>query len=152
MKKKEVEKSVDRHIRICDNTLLEQIERIMEYSEFKSFSKVINEALFIALPKILERLEGKEEITIPKDEPRRISQSQATEEEFYGVVVRLLKEVVMNVVINKSILSSLFHAKEYDNRGLRIDNELFANGLMSDTPDYLEEFETEHLKKMRRFL
>ena len=60
MKKKEVEKSVDRHIRIADLELLEQIDKIMEYPGFKSFSKVINEALYIALPKILERLEGKE--------------------------------------------------------------------------------------------
>lgn len=65
-------------------------------------------------------------------------------------MIQLLKEMVMNVVINKSILSSLFHAKEYDNKGLRIDNEQFVNGLMSDTPDYLYEFETEHLKKMRQ--
>ena len=150
MKKKEAEKSVDRHIRICDLALLEQIDRIMQYPEFKSFSKVINEALYIALPKILERLEGKEEITLPKDEPRRIPQSRATEEEFYATVVRLLKEVVMNVVINKSILSSLFHAKEFDNKGLRIDNELFANGLMSDTPEFLEDFEMQQMKKLLR--
>ena len=150
MKKKEAEKSVDRHIRICDMTLLEQIDRIMQYPEFKSFSKVINEALYIALPKILERLEGKEEITLPKAEPRRIPQPRAAEEEFYAMVVRLLKEVVMNVVINKSILSSLFHAKEYDNRGLRIDNELFANGLMSDTPEFLEDFEMQQMKKLLR--
>ena len=56
----------------------------------------------------------------------------------------------MNVVINKSILSSLFHAKEYDNKGLRIDDEMFTNGLMSDTPDYLYDFEIESIKKMQR--
>lgn len=148
MKKKQEEKSVDRHIRISDITLLEQIDKIMQYPEFKSFSKVINEALFIALPKILECLEGKEKITLLPEEP--IPQSRATEEEFYGMVVRLLKEVVMNVVINKSILSSLFHAKEYDNKGLRLDNEIFANGLMSDTPDFLSDFEVDNIKKMRR--
>lgn len=40
----------------------------MEFPEFKSFSKVINEALYIALPKILERLQGREEITLPNVE------------------------------------------------------------------------------------
>ena len=151
MKRKEVEKSVDRHIRICDITLLEQIDKIMQYPKFKSFSKVINEALWIALPKILERLEGEEEITIPKaEEQRRPKQhSSLIDEEFYGVLVRLLREIVLNVVINKSILSSLFHGKCMEYKGCRIP-ELFEQGLMSDTPDYLEDFETEQLKKLQR--
>ncbi len=151
MKRKEVDKSVDRHIRIFDMTLLEQIDKIMQYAEFKSFSKVINEALFIALPKILERLEGNEEITIPKAEEQRRSKQQSNiiDEEFYGVLVRLLREIVLNVVINKSILSSLFHGKCMEYKGCRVP-ELFEQGLMSDTPDYLEDFETEQLKKLQR--
>ena len=40
--------------------------------------------------------------------------------------------------------------EEYDNRGLHIDNEEFLNGMMSDTPDYLHDFEVDCLKKMRR--
>lgn len=151
MKRKEVEKSMDRHIRICDITMLEQIDKIMQYPEFKSFSKVINEALWIALPKILERLEGKEEITIPKSEEQRRHKQQSSliDEEFYGVLVRLLREIVLNVVINKSILSSLFHGKCMEYSGCRV-SELFEQGLMSDTPDYLEDFETEQLKKLQR--
>lgn len=151
MKRKEVEKSVDRHIRIWDTILLEQIDKIMEYPEYKSFSKVINDALFIALPKILERLEGKEEITLPEvEEPRcPVRQSIIIDEEFYGVIVRLLMEIVLNVVINKSILSSLFNGKCMEYKGCRVP-KLFEQGLMSDTPDYLEQFELEQLKKMRK--
>ena len=151
MKRKEVEKSVDRHIRIWDTILLEQIDKIMEYPEYKSFSKVINDALFIALPKILERLEGKEEITLPEvEEPRcPVRQSIIIDEEFYGVIVRLLMEIVLNVVINKSILSSLFNGKCMEYKGCRVP-KLFEQGLMSDTPDNLEQFELEQLKKMRK--
>lgn len=151
MKRKEVEKSVDRHIRIWDTILLEQIDKIMEYPEYKSFSKVINDALFIALPKILERLEGKEEITLPEvEEPRcPVRQSIIIDEEFYGVIERLLMEIVLNVVINKSILSSLFNGKCMEYKGCRVP-KLFEQGLMSDTPDYLEQFELEQLKKMRK--
>ena len=150
MKRKEVEKSIHRHIRITDMEMLDMIDQIMEYPEFNSFNKVINEALWIALPKILDRLEGREEITLGDAEPHNVPQSQATEEEFYGVVVQLLKEIVMNVVINKSILSSIFHDLKQVNRVLDIDNELYENGLMSDTPDYLVDFETEMIKKMRQ--
>lgn len=150
MKRKEVEKSIHRHIRITDMEMLDMIDQIMEYPEFNSFNKVINEALWIALPQILDKLEGREEITLGESEPHNVPQSQATEEEFYGVVVQLLKEIVMNVVINKSLLSSIFHDLKQVNKVLDIDTELYENGLMSDTPDYLVDFETEMIKKMRQ--
>ena len=150
MKRKEVEKSIHRHIRITDMEMLDMIDQIMEYPEFNSFNKVINEALWIALPKILDRLEGREEITLGEAEPYNVPQSQATEEEFYAVVVQLLKEIVMNVVINKSILSSLFHGKRLEYKDCKVDIDSFENGLFSDTPDYLVDFETEMIKKMRQ--
>ena len=149
MKRKEAEKSMDRHIRICDTSLLEQIDKIMEYPEFKSFSKVINEALYIALPKILEQLEGKEKVTLPDAEERPLTrQSTLIDEEFYGVLVRLLKEIVMNEVINKSILSSLFNGKCIEHKGSAM-YELFEKGLLSDTPRYLEDFELRQIKKLQ---
>lgn len=153
MKRKEVEKSVDRHIRIWDTVLLEQIDKIMEYPEYKSFGKVINEALYIALPIILNRLQGKEEITLSNDEPipyKPIPQEKAFDDEASDVIIRLLKETVMNAVINKSILSSLYHAMGTLNRQCGINTERYEQGLMSDTPDYLEDFEMQQMKKLRQ--
>ena len=83
-------------------------------------------------------------------EPYNVPQSQATEEEFYAVVVQLLKEIVTNVVINKSILSSLFHGKRMEYKDCKVDIDSFENGLFSDTPDYLVDFENEMIKKMRQ--
>ncbi|MDE6441979.1 MAG: hypothetical protein K2L12_04400 [Clostridia bacterium] len=140
---------VEKHIRITDIEIGKQIERIMELPEYKSLNKVITEALFYGVPMLCEKLFGEvrlEEAT-PYYPPIK---SNELEDRHFRVMIQLLKEMVMNVVINKSILSSLFHAKEYDNKGLRIDNEMFTNGLMNDTPDYLYEFEIESLKKMQR--
>ena len=152
MKRKEVEKLVNRHIGIVDLELLEQIDKIMEYPEFKSFSKVINEALYIALPKILERLEGKEEITLPDTEGVPPSTQLVTliDGELYGELVRLLKEINLNAVINKSILSSVFHDLVNVNKALGINDRIHERGLLSDTPEYLEHFETQQLKKLNQ--
>ncbi|HBN13279.1 MAG TPA: hypothetical protein DD415_06660 [Clostridiales bacterium] len=153
MKRKEVEKSVDRHIRIWDTTLLEQVDKIMEYPEYKSFGKVINEALFIALPIMLNRLEGKEEITLSNEfvEPYKpISQAKMMNDDATDTVIKLLRETVMNVVINKSILSSLFHAMGMLNKLCGISNERYEQGLMSDTPEYLEQFELQQIKKLKQ--
>ena len=153
MKRKEVEKSVDRHIRIWDMESLKQIDKIMEYPEYKSFSKVINDALFIALPIMLNRLEGKKEVALSNEhaEPyKHIPQAQIMSDEASEIVIKLLRETVMNVVINKSILSSLYHAIGSLNSQCGISNELYEQGLMSDTPEYLEDFELQQMKKLKQ--
>ena len=125
----------------------------MEYPEYKSFGKVINEALFIALPIMLNRLEGKEEITLSNEfaEPYKpISQAKMMNDDATDTVIKLLRETVMNVVINKSILSSLFHAMGMLNKLCGISNERYEQGLMSDTPEYLEEFELQQIKKLKQ--
>ena len=153
MKRKEAEKSVDRHIRIWDTESLRQIDKIMEYPEYKSFSKVINDALFIALPIMLNRLEGNEEVTLSNEQVKPykpITQAKIMRDEANDTVIKLLRETVMNVVINKSILSSLYHAIGRLNEQCGINNELYEQGLMSDTPDYLEDFELQQIKKLRQ--
>ena len=57
---------------------------------------------------------------------------------------------MLNVTINKSILSSLFHDLVRINTVLNLDNERYEQGLVSDTPDYLYDYELQGLKKMRR--
>ena len=64
-----------------------------------------------------------------------------------------MKETVLNVTINKSILSSLFHDIARVNKVLQLGNdmnEMYEQGLMSDTPDYLYDYETDGLKKLRQ--
>ncbi len=148
MKEKKEFIGVEKHIRITDVEIGEQIKRIMELPEYKSFNKVITDALFYGMPMLSEKLFGEAKLDEPTPlPPQRVNE---LEDKHFQVMIRLLKETVLNVVINKSILSSLFHAKEYDNKGLRIDNEQFSGGQMSDTPDYLYDYELDGLKKLRR--
>ena len=138
---------VQRHIRIADSEMNEQIDRLTNQPGYESANKVINEALFYGLPILAEKIcgdavtqEERTALTMPR-------KSGSREEKFYAVVVQLLREAVLNVTINKSILSSLYHeeiAKDRD-RANRFDS-----GLMSDTPEYLERYEAEGIKKLRR--
>ena len=153
MKRKEVEKAVDRHIRITDMSTMEQIDEIMEDPEYKSFSKVINDALFYGLPILKNKLYGEVALDEQPTPPRPQINGSRLDDELFNTIVKLLKETVLNVTINKSILSSLFNNTERMNKafGLGEDlNELYEKGLMSDTPDYLYEYELEGLKKLRR--
>ncbi len=153
MDEKKEKIGIQKHIRITDSDISEQIERVMEHPDYKSFSKVVNDALFYGLPILCEKLFG--EVTLSEEQapPSQRQTAESLDEKSFNVLARLLKEVVLNVTINKSILSSLFNNTERMNKafGLGKDlNELYEKGLMSDTPDYLYEYELEGLKKMRR--
>ena len=141
---------VQRHIRIADSELNAEIERLMQQPGYESANKVINDALYYGLPILTEKIFGgavTEEERLALSKPR---ESGRKEEEFYAVATRLLKETALNAAINKSILSSLYnfvsdvidpHTKEAKN---------LNSGLMSDTPEYLEQFEAEGIRNLRR--
>ena len=141
---------VQRHIRIADSELNSEIERLREQPGYESANKVINDALYYGLPILTEKIFGgavTEEERLALSKPR---ESGSKEEEFYAVATRLLKETALNAAINKSILSSLYnfvsdvidpHTKEAKN---------LNSGLMSDTPEYLEQFEAEGIRNLRR--
>ena len=141
---------VQRHIRIADSEMNEQIDRLTNQPGYESANKVINEALFYGLPILAEKICG--DAVTPEERaalttPRK---SGSREEKFYAVVVQLLREAVLNVTINKSILSSLYHEKSEEIAKDRDRANRFDSGLMSDTPEYLERYEAEGIKKLRR--
>jgi len=141
---------VEKHIRITDDETNRQINRILELPEYKSFNQVVNDALFYGLPILCEKMFGEAKLTEETTPPSQRHIVSGLDEKSFDVLVRLLKETVLNVTINKSILSSLFHGKSLEYKGCKVDVENFENGLISDTPDYLYEYEIEGLKKMRR--
>ena len=149
--KKETEKCIDRHVRITDMARAEQIDRIMKLFGFRSFNEFFNEFLRVSLSDFYTKMCGGAEL--PKEsaeEAKEPVQEGHEDAAFYGVLVRLLKEIVLNVTINKSMLSSLFNARELEYSGSAVPGEKFSQGAFSDTPDYLEGYETRGLKNIRR--
>ena len=150
MKEKREKIGVQRHIRIVDSEMIEQIERLTKLPGYESANKVINEALFYGMPVLCEKLLGGAVTEEEKETLIAPRKSGSTDEEFYAVATRLLKETVLNVAINKSILSSIFNFicdKYSDERNIIKE---FNTGLLADTPEYLGSFEAEGIKKLRR--
>lgn len=143
------DKRARRYIRITDTESWRLIDEIAKEERYGSFNKIIGDALYYGLPILYENLYG--ETKLPQEEaPPSERKANRLEDKHFQTMIRLLKETVLNVTINKSILSSLFHGKCLEYKGCRVDAENFENGLISDTPDYLYDYELEGLKKMRR--
>lgn len=143
------DKRARRYIRITDVECWRLIDEISKDERYGSFNKIITDALFYGLPLLYENVFG-QEVSLTEEAPPSERAINRLEDRHFQTMIRLLKEVVLNVTINKSILSALFHGKKLEYRGCKVDNNSFENGLFSDTPDYLYDYETEGLKKMRR--
>ncbi len=150
MKNKQNQIGIEKHIRIADEEINAKINCILELPEYKSFNQVVNDALFYGLPILYEKLFGEVALSEETTPPSQRQNSESMDDKSFNVLVKLLKETVLNVTINKSILSSLFHDLGRINKVLNLDGEQYEQGLMSDTPDYLYDYEMEGLKKMRR--
>ena len=138
-----------RYIRITDEESWRIIDEIATHDGYNSFNKIINDALFYGLPILRDKVVGgmvteeeKENLVAPR-------KSGSTQEEFYATLTRLLRETVLNVTINKSILSSLFNFISDKYSGEEIIKKL-NSGLLADTPEYLEQFEAEGIKNLRK--
>ena len=137
---------VEKHIRIPDTRIAQRIQALI--ARGSNFNKVVNDALFYGLPILYEKATG----GVPESERCELTgegQTGTEEDAFCAVLTRLLKEIVLNVTINKSILSSLYHAAGAGLVGVKL-KENFQAGLLSDTPEYLERYEAEGIKNLRR--
>lgn len=146
MKDRSNVKGIEKHIRIADSETNAQIDKVMLLTEYKSFNKVINDALFYGLPILCEKLFGKEEAQDEQLADVNVQSENDMAERLDGIE-KLLHETILNVTINKSLLSSLFNAKILERKGMTVKSD-FDRGLLADTPDYLYEYELDEIKKL----
>lgn len=129
------------------NTLLEISEKSEKY---KSANAIVNAALSYGLPFLLKETTG--EVTISEDMKDNmeliVNDGEASERMLNGMVVRLLKEINLNVLMCKSMSSQLVNKQIEDAKG-NIKEKL-EQGALSDTPVFLESYEMRELKKLRR--
>ena len=132
-----------------ENELWEYIDKIMELDEYKkSFNKVINKALMYGLPILYNSLFEMEEEN--KMSVQMIKKINGIDENYYSQITNLIKEVILNVTINKSILCSLYGIKEIETKGGKVDIKKIKKGAYRDTPDYLIDYEINGLNELRK--
>lgn len=149
--KKTTDNRCRRYIRINDAESWRMIDEISNDDGYKnSFNKIINDALFYGLPILREKVVGG---MVTEEEKSLLVKSRTSgseTERFYAVLTGLLKENVLSETINKSIISSLFNliSEAYADQGDLINR--FNRGMLADTPAYLEQFEAEGIKNLRK--
>ena len=136
-----------RYIRIIDADKWEQIDKLSTIGKYEnSFNQLINDALDYGLPLLIKAEFG----DIEDEETERSGLSaHSKDEEFYGLVVRLMREMIMNANINKALLSSLFEAKNMELQHRPVSPTAFETGCYQDLPKFAEDYELRTLKSLR---
>ena len=102
-----------RYIRITDGDMWAKIDKIMTLDKYsKSFNKVIIDALYFGLDELIARLfETVEEVEDKPAEIKLIRRVDGLNEEYFSDIAKLLKELIIDVTVNKSILCSLYNER-----------------------------------------
>jgi hypothetical protein len=147
-KLKNSDRGTAKFIRIRDEKLWEVIDRLAVLDKYKSnFNKLINDALDYGLPKLYAA-----EFGLTEQEQDETPKPQPIESDIIGdsllKLIRLVREVIVNENINKSIVCSLFQLRELELKGTVAGKQL-SKGHFQETPDFLSDYEIRELKKLR---
>ena len=139
-----------RYIRITDEDMWAKIDKIMTLDKYsKSFNKVIVDALYFGLDALSDRLFGTTEVERSAGtNPER--RADGVNEEYFWEIIKLLKELIIGVTINKSILCSLYNERERALNKEGVSGKKFSEGRYAETPDYLSDYEIRSLRALRK--
>lgn len=145
-------------IRIWDADAAEKLDRVQALPQYKSFNKVINDVVDRGLPILYKELFGGEEE--PEEEweppafPEELTQQppMCPDREFCWTATLLLKEINLNELLNKQMLSGIFRFLALIAEGTTGEEfaELLTAGKLGLTPDCLAKQEAEGLKAISK--
>lgn len=135
-------------ITIDDENKWELIREIATVKRYESsFNAIVNDALAFGLPELHKRLfdkvqlDGEEkEVSVPKE---------YSVDAFYFELIRLMKEIIANQVVEKRLICSIFNLLSLWADGTR-SGENFRKGFLKDTPDFIVKDEARLLKEAGR--
>lgn len=71
-------------------------------------------------------------------------------EEYFSDIAKLLKELIIDVTVNKSILCSLYNERARALNKESVSGKKFEEGRYAETPDYLSDYEIRSLRSLRK--
>ena len=137
------------YISVSDCDMLAQIAKLLPF--YKSFNRLANDALAYGLPKLIDEKLGNslnDESNKQSSERTIVQVIESTPDERIDLIIRLLQELTMNTTISKSLICSLFNAKNSELNDRAISGQKFDSGAMRYTPSCMMKYEVDMLNKM----
>ena len=125
--------------------LIREIATVKRYES--SFNAIVNDALAFGLPELHKRLFDK--VQLDGEEKAVSVPKEYSVDAFYFELIRLMKEIIANQVVEKRLICSIFNLLSLWAGGTR-SGENFRKGFLKDTPDFIVKDEARLLKEAGR--
>lgn len=125
--------------------LIREIATVKRYES--SFNAIVNDALAFGLPELHKRLFDK--VQLDGEEKAVSVPKEYSVDAFYFELIRLMKEIIANQVVEKRLVCSIFNLLAVWGEGARM-GEAFKKGFLKDTPDFIVKEEARMLKEAGR--
>ena len=125
--------------------LIREIATVKRYES--SFNAIVNDALAFGLPELHKRLFDK--VQLDGEEKAVSVPKEYSVDAFYFELIRLMKEIIANQVVEKRLICSIFNLLSLWADGPR-SGENFRKGFLKDTPDFIVKDEARLLKEAGR--
>ena len=125
--------------------LIREITTVKRYES--SFNAIVNDALAFGLPELHKRLFDK--VQLDGEEKAVSVPKEYSVDAFYFELIRLMKEIIANQVVEKRLICSIFNLLSLWADGTR-SGENFRKGFLKDTPDFIVKDEARLLKEAGR--
>ena len=125
--------------------LIREIAAVKRYES--SFNAIVNDALAFGLPELHKRLFDK--VQLDGEEKAVSVPKEYSVDAFYFELIRLMKEIIANQVVEKRLICSIFNLLSLWADGTR-SGENFRKGFLKDTPDFIVKDEARLLKEAGR--
>ena len=125
--------------------LIREIATVKRYES--SFNAIVNDALAFGLPELHKRLFDK--VQLDGEEKAVSVPKEYSIDAFYFELIRLMKEIIANQVVEKRLICSIFNLLTVWADGTR-SGERFSKGFLKDTPDFIVKEEARLLKEAGR--
>ena len=146
-KLKQNEHNASIYFRINDEDTWAMIDKLMTLPCYaNSRAALLNDALAYGLPKLIDAKFGEVKLEYA-DEPRP-QEIMTVPDERIELMIRLMQEIVMNTTISKSLICSLFNAKNKELQEQVVSPRNFECGYMLDTPNFMMKYEVDMLNAM----
>ena len=125
--------------------LIREIATVKRYES--SFNAIVNDALAFGLPELHKRLFDK--VQLDGEEKAVNVPKEYSVDAFNFELIRLMKEIIANQVVEKRLICSIFNLLSLWADGTR-SGENFRKGFLKDTPDFIVKDEARLLKEAGR--
>lgn len=125
--------------------LIREIATVKRYES--SFNAIVNDALAFGLPELHKRLFDK--VQLDGEEKAVSVPKEYSVDAFYFELIRLMKEIIANQVVEKRLICSIFNLLSLWADGTR-SGENFRKEFLKDTPDFIVKDEARLLKEAGR--